>query len=185
MHSGRLIAVGLLLGLAIGAGAVDFHLDEGHWKIELSGFSGVYSGKTDRSDDTYVTGTVDYEFPAFEKMSLSLRLRPLFAYFQDENEDDDSDTIWGTGVSLAARVYQDQEAMAGWFGELGAGVIWHSRYFKENTSRVNFCPEVAVGYQFRESAWSIMLRAQHLSNGGMGSENAGVNAVGLAVGFRF
>ena len=181
----RLTTICVGLGFALGAQALDLHLDEGHWKIELSGFGAVYSGKTDRSDDAYVTGTVDYEFPAFDHASLTLRLRPLFVYFQEENDHDDSETIWGTGVSLAARMYQDQDAMEGWFGELGAGIIWHSGYFKENTSRVNFCPEAAVGYQFPKSDWSVVVRVQHLSNGGMASENAGVNAVGLAVGYRF
>lgn len=180
----RIIAI-LALGLGLSAQALDLHWDEGRWKIELSGYGGVYSGKTDRSDDAYITGTVDYEFPAFEQVSLTLRLRPLFVYFQEADDGDDSDTIWGTGVSLAARIYQDQEALEGWFGELGCGVIWHSNYFEKNSSRVNFAPEAAVGYQFRNSGWSVALRAQHLSNGGMAGHNAGVNAVGLAVGYRF
>lgn len=184
MFVGR-ISIVAVFALGTAAHALDLHLDEGQWRIELSGYGGAYSGKTDRSDDAYFSGTVDYEFPAFERATLALRLRPLFVYFQDEDDDDSSDTIWGTGVSLAARVYQDQEKLEGWFGELGVGIIWHSNYFEKNTSRVNFSPEAAVGYQFRESGWSIALRAQHLSNGGMASKNAGVNAVGLAVGYRF
>lgn len=173
------------LATTFSAQALDVDFDQGRWKLELSGFGGVYSGKVDRDDDAYLSGTIDYEVPAFDRMSLSLRLRPLFVYFQDEDERDNSDTIWGAGVSLAARIYQDQSTMTGWFGEVGAGLVWHSGYFEGNSSRVNFIPEAAVGYQFRESPWSLALRVQHLSNGGMGNDNAGVNSVGLAVGFRF
>jgi hypothetical protein len=176
----------LLVAVAtVSAAARDWHFDEGHWQLELSGYGGVYSGKVERSDDAYLTGVVGYEFPAFTRMSLSLRLRPLFVYFQDENKHRDSDTIWGVGAGLAARIYQHQVEMNGWFAELSAGVLWHSRYFEGNNSRVNFMPEVGVGYQFRKSDWSIVLRAQHLSNGGMGSKNAGVNGIGLGIGFRF
>jgi hypothetical protein len=173
------------LPFAVSATAADLNFDQGHWQIELSGYAGAYSGKADRTEDSYLTATVDYEFPAFEKVSLALRLRPLFVYSQDENDHGDSDTIWGSGVGLAARIYQHQETMTGWYGEVGAGVLWHSRYFKENSSRVNFTPELAVGYQFPDNGWNISLRAQHLSNAGMGNDNAGVNAVGLAVGYRF
>jgi hypothetical protein len=170
--------------VAATAGAADLNFDQGHWQIELAGYAGAYSGKTDRTEDGYVSGTIDYEFPAFEKVSLSLRLRPLFAYYQDDNEEDNSDVIWGTGLGLAARIYQHQETMTGWYGELGAGILWHSRYFKENTSRLNFTPEAAIGYQFTND-WSLSLRAQHFSNAGTASKNAGVNALGIAVGYRF
>jgi len=140
--------------LALTARPDDFRFGDGRLRIELSGFGGVYSGKAERDDDSYATGSVEYEWPAYPHGTLALRAVPLFVYDQERHGANDGDTIWGVALGMGTRVYQ-REDHTGFFGETGAAALYTSGYFNENSSCLNFMLDVGVGYQFAEKPWHL------------------------------
>ena len=154
--------------------------NDGRWRTEVGVSTGFHSGNRSRTGDMLVTGNVEYEWPVFARCSLGLRAYPLFLYRQN----DPSDTLWGGGIGTVGRVYQNAGERNGWFGEAGAGVIWHTNHIEGNSATMDFLLETGVGYQFRNN-WHVTLQASHLSNAGLSDNNAGANSLGLAVGFTF
>jgi len=154
--------------------------DDGRWRAEVGASTGFHSGRRSRTGDALVTGNVEYEWPVFARCTLGLRAYPLFLYHQN----DPSDTLWGGGVGGVGRVYQRAGERNGWFGEAGAGVIWHTNHIEGNSATMDFLLEGGVGYQFKND-WHVTLQALHLSNAGLSDDNAGANSLGLAVGFTF
>ena len=153
---------------------------DGRWRTEVGVSTGFHSGNRSRTGDMLVTGNVEYEWPVFARCSLGLRAYPLFLYHQN----DPSDTLWGGGIGTVGRVYQNAGDRNGWFGEAGAGVIWHTNHIEGNSATMDFLLEAGVGYQFKNN-WHVTLQASHLSNAGLSDNNAGANSLGLAVGFTF
>jgi len=190
-RSGRIWTFGVLSVFAAlattPADARGLDFDEGRVRIEVAGACNLYSGKTDRDGDYYLTGSIEYETPVLERLTLGLRFMPAFLYHEhrDKCEGASSETIYGAGLGVTARVYQNKGDRDGLFGEAGAAALWHSRYFERNTSRVNFVTEIGVGYKFPERNWHVGVKFQHASNGGLASRNAGINGLALAVGYTF
>ena len=144
----------------------------------MSGLNVFDSVGRHKDGQHYFTGSVEYEFPVSKHGKLGLRLYPLFFH-------EGSDPIYGAGAGLSARLYQHADDYDGLFGEVGVSALWHSREFYDNSTRVNFLSEAGIGYQFPKTDWHVTLKVEHLSNGGLGSENAGINGVGLALGYTF
>lgn len=171
-------------------------LDQGKWRLELNTNFGVHQGSRDRSGDFSLIGLVDYEVPANARMTLSLRLMPLFVYTQDGGEDGDwlgdlfhnndrnDDTVWGAGVGVVGRIYQKKDVYEGWYGEAGVTAMFHNNEFVGNNSNLNFLTTLGVGYQFKND-WHLQLHYQHISNGSLGSRNSGANTLGIGLGYRF
>lgn len=159
--------------------AADVKFDEGRWRLELSGGTGIHSGSTDRQGNILVTGSAEYEFPATAHTTLGLRLLPLFVYDQDDYE-----TAVGGGFGLSGRLYQHAEEYRGWFGELEVSALGHDGKLRGNSASLNFLTGVGVGYKFK-SHWHATLRYEHISNAGLGENNAGANSIGLAFGYTF
>lgn len=153
---------------------------EGRWRTEIGVATGFHSGRRDRTSDMVVKGSIEYEWPLFARGTLGLKTYPLFSYLQDEP----SETLWGGGIGLAARIYQNADALNGFFVEGGANVIFHTNHIDGNSATMDFLLEGGVGYQF-QSDWHVALQVQHISNGGLSDSNAGANSVGLAVGYTF
>lgn len=153
---------------------------EGRWRVEVGGASGFDSGKRDRSEDSVITGNVEYEWPVFARCTLGLRAYPLFIY----NQDNDDPTVWGGGVGVVGRIYQRKEERTGFFVEGGVAILGHANEIEDNSSNINFLPQAGVGYQWK-SGWHTTIQVQHISNGSLASHNAGANSIGVAVGFRF
>jgi len=153
----------------------------GQWRIETQGFAALHSGKTDREGDKFATFSVEYEMPVSSHFAVGLRGYPVFVY---EPHRDSDDRIFGAAAGLAARYYFKEDTYKGWFAEGGSGVLWHSRYFRDNGTRVNFMLDAGVGYQF-ERDWHATLKFMHFSNASMNTDNAGVNALGLGLGYTF
>lgn len=153
---------------------------EGRWRTEMGVSTGFHSGRRDRSGDVVVKGSIEYEWPVFERCALGLRAYPLFLYKQN----DPSETLWGGGVGAVGRVYQVAGERRGWYGEGGAAVLGHTNHIEGNSGSINFMLEAGVGYHFRND-WHVALQVMHISNGGTSDDNAGANSVGLAVGFTF
>lgn len=154
--------------------------NDGRWRNEVGVSTGFHSGRRSRTGDMLVKGNVEYEWPVFARCSLGLRAYPLFLYHQN----DPNDTLWGGGIGTVGRVYQNAGERSGWFGEAGAGVIWHTNHIEGNSATMDFLLETGVGYQFKNN-WHVTLQASHLSNAGLSDDNAGANSLGVAVGFTF
>ena len=105
----------------------------------------------------------------------------MFVYLPHRTSDD---TLYGVAGGVTARYYFQEETHRGWFAEGGGSVLWHSRYFRENGSRINFMLEAGLGYQF-ERDWHATFKFTHISNASTNHDNAGVNALGLGVGYTF
>lgn len=170
-----------------------FH--DGHWRVELAVGTGVDSGSTDRGGDILTIGSVEWEFPVSNHVALGLRLLPLVAYGQDgsshdwhddwfHDNDDDGDTVWGGGFGFVTRVYQVAEEQRGIFLEMEANALFHANQFNGNNSNVNFLTGIGLGYKFKRD-FHLTTRFEHISNAGLGDDNAGVNAVTLAFGYSF
>lgn len=153
---------------------------DGHWRVEVSGAVGYDSGKRDREGDSVFSGNVEYEWPIFARCTLGLRAYPLIMY----NQDNDDPTVYGGGLGLVGRIYQNAEEHRGFFAEAGVAVLANRNEIEGNGSNINFLPEAGVGYQFKND-WHVTLFVQHISNAHLDSDNAGANSVGMAVGFRF
>lgn len=173
-------------GVCSGPAAAEvLHFDSARWRLEAQAVGGSYSGKVDRNGDTYFTGCVEYECPAYERSTFGLRLYPLLVYREDEDDHGEAHTIYGTALGITHRIYQHPDARDGVFFELGSAVLWHSREFEGNSARINFLSEVGVGYRFPESRWHGALKWAHVSNAGLSRSNAAVNGIVFAVGYSF
>jgi hypothetical protein len=104
-------------------------------------------------------------------------------YFQDRNDNGESDTIYATALGPLMRWYRDIDHK-GPYWELGVSAVWNSHHFRRNAARWNALSEIGIGYKF-ESDWHIALKFQHISNGQTRSPNEGVNALVFCLGFQF
>ena len=164
-----------------------FEWQEAGWRLELSALTGLDSGRRDRVGD--VTGSIvlDYEMPfasdaaLLDRSTLSFRLRPFMSYYQDDGDDEN---IFAAGAGLAYRIYQHKETKSGFFVEGAIELLGQTGKFEGNSGSFNFLDQIGIGYQ-SEKRWFATIRFQHASNGGLASDNSGVNTVGVAAGLRF
>ena len=165
-----------MVGAMSARGEIKF--DEGRWRLELTGASGVHQGSRDRSGDESASLTVEYEFPAARRLTLGLRVTPLFMY------DDPDHTVWGAGAGLTLRVYRVKDEYRGLYCELEESVLVHHHRISGNSSNLNFQTGAGIGYQFRNN-WHVVVRYAHISNASLGKRNAGANSIGVGLGFTF
>ena len=158
----------------------ELQCDQGRWRLELSGAMSADSGSESRQGDFTLLGAAEYEVPASSRVTLGLRLLPIFLY----EPDGEGDTVAGAGVGLAARLYEMAEEHRGFFGELTVNALGHNHEIEGNGSNINFLSSIGVGYQF-QSDWHVVLRFQHISNAGLDGDNAGANAIALGLGCSF
>lgn len=185
--------------IAAPADAGDIKWAEGHWRLELAGYGGLNSDRNHRSDDFGIVGTIEHEWPLWNRATLSLRVHPLFYYNQEQDDirlfrrfrNDDNfnykyndDDVWGIGFGPAIRVYQNAEERRGLFLELGISALIHDNEFIDNSSSLNFVSEVGVGYKFSND-WHVVAKLRHISNAGLGDDNSANNGWGIGVGYTF
>ncbi len=181
---------GLALMLCMSfAGAEGLRLDEGHWRLELSGMHALNTSGLDRSGDYAVIGAVEYEVPAGKRAALGLRLLPLFVYDQGRGRCEGSrrhsgNTLLGGGLGVTGRLYQHAEERRGFFLEGNASVLFHDNLMTGNGSNVNFMTGLGVGYQCKDG-WHLSLLFEHVSNAGLDRDNDGAEILGLGFGYRF
>ncbi|GMV99038.1 MAG: hypothetical protein AMXMBFR84_01770 [Candidatus Hydrogenedentota bacterium] len=189
-HRGlKSLLAGLVFAVASACFSVPAHADireflfgdfgEGSWRAEVAASTGFHSGRRSRTGDLVFTGNAEYEWPITARMTLGLRMYPLFLYLQDDPEE----TVWGGGVGIDTRYYF-KEAYDAWYVEGAASLLGHDGKFEGNSGSMNFLLQAGVGYEFQND-WHVTLQVQHLSNGGLAERNAGANSVGVAVGYRF
>lgn len=171
-----LVTLAFLAALPAAAGGA-----EGRWRVEGQGFVTFDTSRTEHEGDLFFTGSVEYEMPVLSRGAVGVRFYPLFLL---DPHTGSRETVFGTAAGVTGRVYQKAEVRKGWFAEAGVSALWHSRYFEGNGSRINFMSEFGVGYHF-ENDVHLSGKYSHISNAGMKKDNAGVNGVGLAVGYSF
>lgn len=157
--------------------------EDGRLRIESQGWTGTRSGRRSRTDDYGVAVTIEKEFSLNQKLTVGLRVIPLFIVDESDNNGGDGETIYGAGFGVSIRRYF-KEAEDGWFAEYYESIIGHSEKFRGNTGSLNFMSEIGFGYEF-ENDWYVTAKWRHLSNAGIANQNAGINGLGIGVGFSF
>jgi len=175
------------------AASAEIQFDEGQWRLELSGGTGVHSGSTDRSSNLLVQAAVEYEFPATPRCTLGLRLLPIFVYDQEDDLETDAwrdhdrykgDRVCGAGFGVTGRVYQVKEKYRGFFTEAEVLAVAHKDLIDGNSSKLNFLTGVGVGYKCKAD-WHVVFKYEHISNASLGRHNAGANSLGIGIGYTF
>lgn len=163
----------------------DTNWDDGRYRLELQGWVGSRSGNRSRSDDVGIVGSIEREFALGEKLTVGLRVLPLFYYDADEVSGDayEQTDIWGAGFGVTVRRYF-KEVHEGWYFEFMESIVAHDDKFNGNSGSANFMSETAFGYEF-DNHWHLSGKLRHLSNGGWADDNSGVNAFGVGVGLSF
>lgn len=177
----RILILVFLVGSCALPAAAGVAWREGHWRLELTGGPGIYSGGNDRSHDYMLRGSVEYEVPAGSRCTLGLRLLPLFVYEQHERNED---TVWGAGLGVGARIYSVADEYRGLFAEIGAHALGHVHRITGNSSNINFMTGAGLGYKCK-AGWHAVIRWEHISNANLGRNNAGANLITLGVGYTF
>ncbi len=187
MRTGALILVGVLMTSSVALADVSApEADEtgwknGKWRLELSGFAAVRSGKRSRTGDFGFAGSAEYEIPLGKRLSFGIKTYPLYFYDQDDSGED---TVFGAGIGPEFRVYAKNAQRKGFFFEIGTAVLVATGRFDGNSGAVNFLNEAGVGYKF-ERDWHITAKFSHISNAGFANHNSGVNSAGIAIGYTF
>lgn len=156
-------------------------LDAARWRIELTGSTAYHSGHHSRTGDFALRSNVEYEIPVLKHMTVAPRIIPLMYY--NENGDGDN-TLWVFGFGVVLRGYSNGEEQRGWFGEGGLHLIGQTGKFEGNTGTFNFMEEVGFGYMFKNGT-HMAVKVNHISNAGLADHNAGVNNIGLGIGYSF
>lgn len=159
--------------------------DPGYWRIELCAVPDILEHGPDREGDYFYMGWGEYEFRAFRHSTLALRFSPLFYYHEEEDADGGEGPIYGAALGGAYRLYWDAETLSGPYLHLGISALKHTSEFESNSTHLNFISEGGIGYQFRESPWSLSLKYTHISNAAIGSQNQGIDGIMFSLGFRF
>lgn len=179
-------AAALMWGISADADSV-LDWDRSQWRLDISGLSGLDTGRESRSGDFNANIVAEYEVPftgrdAFqERSTFGFRLRPLFYYRQNDGGDEN---IFGAAAGFSLRVYQHRESRTGIFGEIAEEFLLQSGKFEDSSTHFNFLNQFSVGYQ-SENDWFIGARIAHMSNAGLGDRNAGVDMVGVFGGITF
>lgn len=171
------VAMGVVMASYALPASGGLRFEDGRWRLALSGLDVVKSGSHAYNGDPCFTASIEYEFPAYPHGKLGLRLPLLYLPA--------AEGLFGGGFGIATRAYQNKERYDGIFGEVGASVLWLSSDYKDNDSRVNFMLEAGLGYKFPSTDWDVSLRYGHLSNANLGHRNAGVNGIGITLGYTF
>ncbi|MCX7759456.1 MAG: acyloxyacyl hydrolase [bacterium] len=134
----------------------------------------------DKADESFINPVIDIGRQISNRLVLSIRYLPIFAYFQEE----DKEVVFGTGAGGALRFYLNKKEKKGFFSELHEIILLHENKFENNNSNINFYSAVGIGYQFNQQ-WDIILRLGHISNADLKEENKGTDLLGIGCGYSF
>lgn len=146
-------------------------------RLELAGYRAFDVDKA--NGDHYLTGAVEFEIPVVKHATLGLRLLPLLLYPDKEDHPD----IYGIAAGVGGRLYSGQDN-TGLFVEAGASALWSMDKLRIDDSKVGFLGDCGIGYEFR-SGVHLSVKAQHISETGIGEATSGTNGLGVAAGYRF
>ncbi len=90
---------------------------------------------------------------------------------------------------LALKYFKNwQVATAIPYFEAGIGAIYTDFQVKDQGSRLNFNPQLGIGFKYPlpdDTAITLGFRLHHISNGGVLKDNRGVNSALLMLGYQF
>ena len=102
---------------------------------------------------------------------------------------DGKDKVPAAGVSLLIRrQFRSEKDPGRPFIEISSGPMWASERVPAATSHFNFISQLGLGYAFhadRPVSWVIGWRFAHISNGGYGRLNSGLNINSIMIGTQF
>ena len=146
-------------------------------RLELAGYRAFDVDKA--NGDYYLTGAVELEIPVVKHATLGLRLLPLLLYPDKEDHPD----VYGIAAGVGGRLYSGQDN-TGLFVEAGVSALWSMDKLRIDDSKVGFLGDCGIGYEFR-SGVHLSVKAQHISDAGIGEVTSGTNGLGVAAGYRF
>ncbi|MCH8204337.1 MAG: acyloxyacyl hydrolase [Candidatus Hydrogenedentes bacterium] len=154
---------------------------EGRIRLELARLIGINSASEPRKGDVNFMGSIEFEGPLTTRLTLGPKFIPVFTY--------DPGTVGAADISGGAlggvlRYYLKPGGYRGFFVEAGSAALVTSRKFDKNSGTLNFIVEFGAGYAFK-SGWHAAVKFRHISNAYLASRNAGADAVGLGLGYRF
>ena len=154
---------------------------EGRIRLELARFTGINSASEPRKGDVNFMGSIEFEGPLTTRLTLGPKFIPVFTY--------DPGTLGAADISGGAlggvlRYYLKPGGYRGFFVEAGSAALVTSRKFDKNSATLNFIVEFGAGYAFK-GGWHAAVKFRHISNAYLASRNAGADAVGLGLGYRF
>lgn len=155
-------------------------LNNGWWNTQLTGGIGLDITTIDRENDLLVTALAEYVLPTTSRTTLGLGIVPLWydPYKRDQ------DAVWGAGAGIAGRSYSRDQVYRGWYVELHGYGIVHQNNFVANSSNFNFLIGGGLGYRF-QNGWQAAVMFEHISNGGLGSDNQAINTLSPSIGYAF
>jgi len=102
---------------------------------------------------------------------------------------DGNDKVPAAGVSLILRrQFGNEKATSRPFVEISSGPMWASERVPAATSHFNFLSQAGFGYVFRSDrpvSWVVGWHFAHVSNGGYGRLNSGLNINSIMIGTQF
>lgn len=129
------------------------------------------------------------ELPALPAHGISLSWEGSFGYWRENRPDNApsrTESLFDIGLTPVLR--WGAQKSCGWFGEAGVGAHWLSRQYNNNgrefSTRLQFASFLGGGYRFIND-FTLSVKAEHVSNGGIKHPNPGVNFVGVQLGKVF
>lgn len=108
---------------------------------------------------------------------------PAFLIFQESNRTYGFDV---TPVMFRWNFTAQQKVIP--YAEIGAGILFTSKDFPENTFPVNFTPQASVGFHVFTrpgQAFTFSFKFMHISNAGLDSPNPGINTLQMMGGYQW
>lgn len=130
----------------------------------------------------------DYDYIWKHSAPDNLRFKIEGAIGGASLKNDDIRVIANTGVLALLYINGLESEFFIPYIEAGVGVIFTDFRVKGQDYRVNFNPQAGLGVEFKNSQAGNLfaaIRAHHISNGGIGSTNRGLNSVMLLIGRHF
>ncbi|MGH9531020.1 MAG: acyloxyacyl hydrolase [Terriglobales bacterium] len=115
-------------------------------------------------------------------LELAADVMPVYLVFQNQ-------TVYGGGVTtpIFRWNFTSRQKVAPFF-EAGGGLLYTTSSVPPGTSRINFTPQGAFGFNvFTRERRSISFDARyaHISSAGLGSPNPGIDTVQFRIGFNW
>ncbi|HYK00845.1 MAG TPA: acyloxyacyl hydrolase [Thermoanaerobaculia bacterium] len=110
------------------------------------------------------------------------------SWFGDEFGDGNERVRALAGSLLLRRTFNRDSSRVHLYGELGTGPMWAEKAVPASTSRFNFVSHAGLGMVLMPRSRFPLIagyRFQHVSNGGYGPRNPGLNFSSLILGVKF
>lgn len=129
------------------------------------------------------------KFAPLPQSNIKLGWQYSLAYWREnrpENDPSRTESLFDFGFTPILR--WNAQNGAGWYGEAGVGAHVLSELYNNNgrefSTKLQFASHIGLAYEFQDR-WTLMLKLEHISNGGIKRPNPGANFIGVQVGKGF